>query len=164
MTVGIIVTKKQIIKMIEELENNPDDKVRILGDVGVTVIGAGLGAAAAGTVASAVGVTSIPVLTTIGSWIGIPLVAATPIGWIIGVAAAGGVATYGISRLVVPLSLGLLSKVCYPDIFGISFILTCTAPLAPLATRITWSKTDSTHSTSKFTVARIADDSSYRIL
>lgn len=62
---------------------------------------------------------------------------------------------------VVPLSLGLLSKVCYPDIFGISFILTCTAPLA---TRITWSKTDSTHSTSKFTVARIADDSSYRIL
>ncbi len=100
MATEIMVSKKQLIKMIDELEKSPADKVRILGDVGVTVIGVGLGGAAAGTVASAVGVTTIPVLTAIGSWVGIPLVAATPLGWIIGVAAAGGVATYGISRLI----------------------------------------------------------------
>ena len=66
-----------------------------------------------------------------------------------------------IGDTVAPLSLGSLTKVCYPDVFGNRFILTCTAPLA---TPITWSKTDSTHSTSKFTVARSADVSSYRIL
>ena len=73
----------------------------------------------------------------------------------------GGIIILSFRGSVVPLSLGLFSKVCYPDIFGIRFILICTAPLATL---ITWSKTASTHSTSKFTVARSADVSSYEIL
>jgi hypothetical protein len=94
------VTKEQLLKAIEKLEKNPHDKLGILGDVGVVAVGTGLGALGAGAIATAAGATAIPVLTTVGSWAGITLVAATPIGWVIGTAAAGGAAAYGISRLV----------------------------------------------------------------
>jgi hypothetical protein len=94
------VTKKQLIKMIDELKKNPNDKVRILGDVGITIIGLGLGAAAAGTVAGVAGATSILGLTTVAGWLGVTAVAATPIGWTIGSAAAAGVLVYGVSRII----------------------------------------------------------------
>jgi hypothetical protein len=100
MTVNLKPTKKQLLKMIDSLEKNPQDKIRILGDTGITLVGAGLGAAAAGTVASAAGATSIFGLTTAASWFGVTLVSATPVGWIIGCAAVGGAAVYGVSRLV----------------------------------------------------------------
>ena len=69
--------KAQLLKMIDKLERNPDDRVRILGDAGITIVGAGLGAAAAGTLASAVGATSIFGLTTAASWLGVSVVAAS---------------------------------------------------------------------------------------
>src|SRR6476646_3969142 len=94
------VTKEQLLKTIEKLEKNPHDKLGILGDVGIVAVGTGLGALGAGAVATAAGATAIPVLTTVGAWAGITLVGATPIGWVIGTAAAGGAAAYGISRLV----------------------------------------------------------------
>ena len=94
------VTKKQLLKVIDDLQTNPNDRVRILGDLGIGVIGAGLGAAAAGTVAAIAGATSIPVLTTAASWVGISALAATPVGWTIGIAAVGGALAYGISRLI----------------------------------------------------------------
>jgi hypothetical protein len=100
MATDINVTKQQLIKMIEELKNQPNDKVRILGDAGVSLVGAGLGAAAAGTLASAAGATSIAGVTTVAGWLGIAAVATTPVGWIIGAAAAGGAVAYGISRLI----------------------------------------------------------------
>lgn len=93
-------TKKQLIKMIDELEKNPHDKVRILGDTGITITGTVLGAAAAGTLASAAGATSIIGLSTAASWFGVSVVAATPVGWIIGCAAAGGAIAYGVSRMI----------------------------------------------------------------
>jgi hypothetical protein len=86
--------------MIDDLKKNQHDKIRILGDTGITVIGAGLGAAAAGTLASVAGVTSVLGLTTVASWLGVTAVAATPIGWIIGSAAAAGAAAYGVSRII----------------------------------------------------------------
>jgi len=52
-------SKEQLVRMIDELEKNPDDKARILGDIGITVFGVVSGAAAAGTLASVVGATSI---------------------------------------------------------------------------------------------------------
>jgi hypothetical protein len=70
MTSNSKATKEQLLKMIDQLQKNPDDKVRLLGDTGITIVGAGLGAAAAGTVASAVGATSIFGLTTAASWFG----------------------------------------------------------------------------------------------
>lgn len=94
------VVKKQLLKMIRELEQLPQDRVRILGDVGISTLGAGLGAAAAGTVAGFAGATGIPVITAAASLVGVSAVAATPIGWAIGAAAVGGALAYGISRLI----------------------------------------------------------------
>lgn len=94
------VSKKQLLKVIGDLEASPSDRVRILGDVGITSVGLGLGAAAAGTVATIAGVTAYPVLTTAASWLGASLVAATPVGWIVGTALAGGALAYGVSRLI----------------------------------------------------------------
>jgi hypothetical protein len=93
-------SKAQLLRMIDELESRPKDRVRILGDIGITSVGAGLGAAAASTVAGIVGATSIPVVTTAASWLGITALAATPVGWIIGTAAAAGGIAYGVSRLI----------------------------------------------------------------
>lgn len=93
-------TKQELLNLIDELETNPADRGRILGEAGITALGLGLGAAAAGTVATMAGATSIPVLTAAASWIGVTAVAATPVGWIIGAAAAGGALAYGLSRLV----------------------------------------------------------------
>lgn len=92
------VSKKQLLKVIAGLERAPHDRVPILGEVGVSTLGLGLGAAAAGTVAGIAGVTSIPVLTTAASWIGVTAVVATPLGWSLGAAAAGGALAYGVSR------------------------------------------------------------------
>lgn len=93
-------TKKQLIKMIDEIKSSPHDRVRILGDAGITTVGLVLGAAAAGTLAAAAGATSIAGLTTAASWIGITAVATTPVGWIIGAAVAGGGIAYGVSRMI----------------------------------------------------------------
>ena len=68
------VSKKQLLKVIDELERSPHDRVRILGEVGISTLGIGLGAAAAGTVASIAGATSIPVLTTAAGWVGVTAV------------------------------------------------------------------------------------------
>ena len=92
--------KTRLLKLIDHLENKPADKGRILGDIGITAVGAGLGAAAAGTVAAAAGATSIFGVTTVASWLGLTVVAATPVGWILGGAAAAGVATFTVSRLI----------------------------------------------------------------
>lgn len=47
-------------------------------------------ACAAPTVAAAMGATSIPLLTWLGSFVGVTVAAATPVGWILAAAAAGG--------------------------------------------------------------------------
>jgi len=94
------VTKKQLLKVIDDLEASPSDRVRILGDMGITSVGIGLGAAAAGTVATIAGATAIPVVTTAASWLGVTAVAATPVGWVVGAALAGGALAYGVSRLI----------------------------------------------------------------
>lgn len=94
------VSKEQLIQLIRDLEKRPNDKVRILGDAGITVIGAGLGVAAAGTLATVAGATSIAGLTTAAGWVGLTVVGATPAGWIIGSAAAAGAVAYGVSRLI----------------------------------------------------------------
>ncbi|MBD1907244.1 hypothetical protein NDI37_08325 [Funiculus sociatus GB2-A5] len=86
------LTKEQLIKVIEQLEKNPNDRSGILGDVGVTA----LGAAGAGVAAAFFGATTayIPI-------IGVTLaVAAAPVTLVAGAAVAGGAAVYGVSRLI----------------------------------------------------------------
>ena len=94
------VTRRRLLAAIKSLEKRPADRVRILGDLGITVAGVGAGAAAAGTIAGIAGVTSIPVFTSAFSLIGSSFSLATPVGWIVGTAAATGLAAYGLSRLV----------------------------------------------------------------
>ncbi len=94
------ITKKQLLTVIDELQRKPNDRSRILGDIGITGVGIGLGVAAAGTVAGIAGATAIPALTTAASWVGITAVAATPIGWVVGAAIGGGALVYGVSRLI----------------------------------------------------------------
>ncbi len=92
--------KEKLLNTIGKLEQNPNDKVRILGDIGIVGVGTVLGTASAGAIAAAAGATSVPVLTTIGSWVGLGIFSATPVGWMVGTAVAGGAAAYGISRLI----------------------------------------------------------------
>jgi hypothetical protein len=94
------ITKKQLVRMISELEKSPNDKVRILGQTGITLVGAGLGAAAAGTIAGMAGATSIWGATTLAGWAGVTVAAATPVGWVVGCAAAAGALVYGVSRII----------------------------------------------------------------
>jgi hypothetical protein len=94
------VTKEQLLKIIEKLQKNPEDKIRILGDTGITIMGAGLGAAAAGSIAGITGATSIFGLTSAAGWFGITAVSSTPVGWVIGSTIAGGALAYVITRLI----------------------------------------------------------------
>ena len=74
--------------------------MRILGEVGITAVGATLGVAAAGTVAAAAGATTILGSTVLGSALGGIFVAATPVGWVLGSAVAAGATVYAVSRLI----------------------------------------------------------------
>lgn len=100
MTKQTKITKEQLLKLIDDLKRKPEDKVRILGDIGITVFGAFLGAAGSGTLAAAAGATSIFGVGTVASWVGLTVVAATPVGWVLGGAAAAGTAAYAVSRLI----------------------------------------------------------------
>jgi hypothetical protein len=87
-------------KALEKLEKNPKDRIGILGDIGIVGIGASGGAAAASTVASIFGATTLLGSKTLGSLLGGVFVTTTPVGWVIGTVAVGGMAAYGISRLI----------------------------------------------------------------
>jgi hypothetical protein len=88
-------TKEQLIKLIEGLEKNPNDRIGLLGDAGVTV----LGAAGAGAAAALLGSTtaSIPLFTALT---GFGVVVAAPFAAVAGAAVVGGAAVYGVSRLI----------------------------------------------------------------
>ena len=80
-------TKEQILKSIEQLEKNPHDKLGILGDIGIGVVGA----AGAGAAAAAFG----------GGSILFGLIAvAPPVGLVVGGAALGAAALVGVKRML----------------------------------------------------------------
>jgi hypothetical protein len=89
------LNKKQLLKTIEELEKNPNDRVGILADAGITALGV-VGAGALAAVLGA-GTASIPIVTALT---GISLVVAAPVTLVAGAAVAGGAAAYGITRLI----------------------------------------------------------------
>lgn len=79
-------TKEQILKSIEQLKKNPHDKLGILADIGIGVVGA----AGAGAAVAAFG--GVPVL--LGLW-----VVAPPVGLVVGGAALGAAALVGVKRI-----------------------------------------------------------------
>ena len=90
--------EEKIKKAISKLQKK--DKVGLAGDGMAVVGGAAAGAAASGTIAAAAGVSTIWGSTTLGSLLSGTFVAATPVGWIVGSAAAAAAAGYGITKLV----------------------------------------------------------------
>ncbi len=93
-----MTTKAELIKVIEKLENNPHSWGEIVGESSAVVAGGVALAASAVPVAGFLGVTSIPCLTTMGSWVGLTIVSATPVGWIVGLGAVGAAAAFAIAR------------------------------------------------------------------
>lgn len=82
------LSKNQLVKAIEKLEKNPYDKLTILSDLGIGVVGAG----AAGSAVAAFGGTSILFgLVTV----------APPVGLVVGGAALGAVALVGVKRILI---------------------------------------------------------------
>lgn len=80
-------TQEQILKAIEQLEKNPDDKLGILADIGIGVVGAG---AAAGAVAAFGGTSILFGLIAV----------APPVGLVVGAAALGAAALVGAKRII----------------------------------------------------------------
>lgn len=76
------------------------DKVGVIGTSLGLGAGATAGALAAGTVAGAAGATTLLSSTTLASVLGGVFVTTTPVGWVVGCGLAGGVAAYGIVKLI----------------------------------------------------------------
>ncbi|HEY9609458.1 hypothetical protein [Allocoleopsis sp.] len=81
------LTKEQLLKALEELEKNPQNRLGILADIGVGVVGA----AGAGYAASVLGASAI--------FFGLIPVAA-PVAVVAGGAALGGLAFVGIKKML----------------------------------------------------------------
>jgi hypothetical protein len=92
--------RRTLEDLLADLSSFKADRGRQLGDVGVTAVGAAVGAAASGTAAALTGATAIPVITSVAQVIGLSITLATPVGWIAGGAILGGALCYGVSRLV----------------------------------------------------------------
>ncbi|HEY9625517.1 MAG TPA: hypothetical protein V6C78_34675 [Crinalium sp.] len=89
------MTKEQLLKAIGRLEKNPNDRVGILAEVGITAAGAvGAGAAAALFGATTAAIPIITVLT------GATIPVAAPLALVAGAAVAGAAAMYGVVKLV----------------------------------------------------------------
>lgn len=80
-------TKEQILKAIEQLEKNPHDKLGILADIGIGVVGA----AGAGAAVAAFG--GVPVLFGL-------ITVAPPVGLVVGAAALGAAGLVGVKRML----------------------------------------------------------------
>ena len=76
------------------------DKVGVAGEALAAVGGAAGGLAAASTLASVAGASTLLGSSSLAGGLGGTLVAATPVGWVIGSAIVAGAAGYGISKLV----------------------------------------------------------------
>lgn len=87
---GETPTKEQILKAIEKIKNNPDDKLGILSDIGIGAVGAIGGGAAAAFLGSS----SIPILFGL---MAIPV--AAPVGVVFGGVALGAAALVGAKRM-----------------------------------------------------------------
>jgi len=85
-------TKEQLLKAIENLETNPNDKLGILADIGVGAVGA----AGAGAAAVAFGGGAVPILFGL-----ISLPVAAPLGVVAGAAVLGAGAFVGLKRVFV---------------------------------------------------------------
>ena len=88
-------TEEELIKRIEELKNNPNDRVGLIADAGVAALGAGGAGAAAAVLGETIA--SIPIITAVT---GFGVVIAAPVALLAGAAVVGGATVYGVSRFI----------------------------------------------------------------
>jgi hypothetical protein len=82
------------IKALDIMKKSPDDRVGVLGQLGVTGLGITAGVAASGSIACAFGATTLLGSSTLGSLLGGVFVTTTPVGWVVGSAVAAGAVAY----------------------------------------------------------------------
>lgn len=87
------------IALLEKVEKDGLDALDKYGQILATILGGAGAAAATPAILLATGVTKVGILGTIGSWVGLSVTAATPVGWIVGMGAAGAAAGYGLYKL-----------------------------------------------------------------
>ena len=92
------ISVKDIQEALERLEGQ--DRIGTAGEVAATAGGVVAGVSAAGAVAGAAGASTLLGSTTLAGVLGGVFVTTTPVGWVVACAVAGGLAAYGISRLV----------------------------------------------------------------
>lgn len=91
-------SQEDIALAIEKLKGR--DRFGKFGQWATTLSGAAAGGATAGSIAAAAGATTLLGSTTLASALGGVFVVATPVGWVVGSAVAGGALAYGVTRLV----------------------------------------------------------------
>jgi hypothetical protein len=94
------LTEKQYVDALEKMKTSPRDRIGILGELGVTGIGAAAGAAFSGAAAGAAGAATFAGSSTLASILGGVFITTTPIGWVVGSVAVGAGVGYAISKLV----------------------------------------------------------------
>ncbi|MDH5392458.1 MAG: TerB family tellurite resistance protein [Gammaproteobacteria bacterium] len=94
------LSKQDYINALIKLEKSPNDRIGVLGEIGVVTTGAVAGGLAAGTLASAFGLTTLLGSSTLASIGAGVFVVSNPAGWVFGTAAAGAAVAYGISKIV----------------------------------------------------------------
>jgi len=94
------LTEKQYVAALEKMKSSPRDRIGILGELGVTGLGAAAGAALSGAAAGVAGVATLAGSSTLASILGGVFITTTPIGWVVGSVAAGAGLGYAASKLV----------------------------------------------------------------
>lgn len=94
------LTIDDYIQALETIKRSPGDRIGILGALGATGLAAAGGAAASGSIAALFGATTLLSSSTLGTLLGGVLVTTTPVGWVIGSAAAAAAVGYGLTKLV----------------------------------------------------------------
>ena len=94
------LTIEEYLCALEKMKQNPRDRVGILGELGVTGLGVTAGVALSGSIAAIAGTATFAGSTTLASIVGGIFVTATPVGWVVGSAVAGGTLAYAAVKLV----------------------------------------------------------------
>lgn len=94
------LSEKEYMSALEKMKRSPRDRIGILGELGVTGLGAAAGAAVSCAAAGVAGAATLAGSTTLASILGGVFVTTTPVGWVIGSVAAGAVLGYAASKLV----------------------------------------------------------------
>jgi len=93
-------TKEDLICAKKKFKSAPDDRVGTFGTFASTGLAGGVGGAAAPSIATWFGASTILGSSTLGSCLSGILATTTPVGWVIGTSVIAAISAYGISKLI----------------------------------------------------------------